>query len=324
MDDRASLILWDYTGGGNQQWKPVQNADGYTQFVARHSGKAIDLLDANSNEGATVAQYSVNTGIAQQWRIEERTCVFATTACYKISSRNGGKVIGIQNASKNDGAQIRQQTYAGKASQQWKMQLNADGYYRVTNGNSGKAIDVYGSSTNDRANLIQWSSTGSPNQQWKITLDAQGYYTFTARHSGKAMDQRESSLADNAEIIQWPVTGAQNQQWLIDAVGCSIPGSRVGAVDFAATLPEYSDSQYVLYPNPAQMQVKVNLQAAQGQPAGVTLTDLQGKTLYRRLVNTETESTHTITTSEYAVGIYMVVIDVADQPKATLRLVIER
>jgi hypothetical protein len=324
MDDRAPLILWDYLGGGNQQWKPVQNADGYTQFLARHSGKAIDLLDFNPNEGAVIAQYPVNTSTAQQWRVEERTCVFSPTACYKISSRNGGKVIGVQNAAKNDGAQIRQQTYAGKASQQWKMQLNADGYYQMTNGNSGKLIDVSGISTNDGTNLVQWASTGGQNQQWKVRLDAQGYYTFMARHSGKMMDQKGNSADENIEIVQWPATGVQNQQWLIDAVGCSIPGSRMGATDFATVLPEQIDSQYTLYPNPAQMQVNVDLQAAQGQPASVTLTDLRGKTLYRRLVNTETEPHHTIATSNYAAGIYLVVIDVADQPKATLRLVIER
>lgn len=324
MDDRAKLILWDYLGGGNQQWKPVQNAEGYTQFIARHSGKAIDLLDFNPNEGAVIAQFPVNSGTAQQWRVEERTCVFSPTACYRISSRNGGKAIGVQNASKNDGAQIRQQTYAGKASQQWKLQLNADGYYRITNGNSGKVIDVYGGSSNDWTNLVQWASTGGQNQQWKITLDAQGYYTFTARHSGKMMDQREFNVADNVEIIQWPATGAQNQQWLIDAVGCSIPGSRVGAADFMTVLPEYSDNQYVLYPNPAQLQVNVDLQAAQGRPASVTLTDLRGKAMYRRLVNTETEPYHTISTSNYGAGIYLVSIEVAEQPKATLRLVIER
>jgi glucose/arabinose dehydrogenase len=324
MDDRAPLILWDYLGGGNQQWKPVQNAEGYTQFIARHSNKAIDLLDFNKNEGAVVAQYPINTSSAQQWRVEERTCVFSPTACYKISSRNGGKIIGVQSASMNDGAQIIQQTYTGKASQQWKMQANADGYYRITNGNSGKVIDVAGGSTNDRTNLIQWTSTGAPNQQWKVALDGQGYYTFAARHSGKMMDQRESSLADNAEIIQWPATGAQNQQWLIDAVGCSIPGSRIGVTDLVTVLPRQSDSQYVLYPNPAQTQVKVNLQAAQGQPASITLTDLRGKAVYRRLIDTETEPYHTITTGEYAAGIYLVSIEVAEQPKVTLRLVIER
>jgi hypothetical protein len=65
----------------------------------------------------------------------------------------------------------------------------------------------------------------------KIALDAQGYYTFTACHSGKTMDQRESSLTDNAKSIQWSATSIQNQQWLLNAVGCSIFGSRVGITD---------------------------------------------------------------------------------------------
>jgi glucose/arabinose dehydrogenase len=320
MDDRAVLNLWDYVGGGNQQWKPVQNADGYTQFLARHSGKAIDLLDGNQNEGAAVAQFAPNANAVQQWRIEERSCVFSPTACYKIASRNGGRAISVPNGSMSDGVQLRQLTYAKKASQQWKIQVNAEGFYRLANGNSGKSIDVYGGYTNDMVNIIQWSASGGQNQQWKITRDAQGYHVFTARHSGKVLDQKGSG--ENEGIIQWSASGGQNQQWTIDAVGCSAVGSRLGTDDLLSSLFPSTDSPYRLYPNPAHTHVNVDLQASQGLSTNVTLTDLNGKVLYQRLVDTTKESHHIILTDTYATGVYLVSIETAGSKKTTLRLLI--
>ncbi|GAB3760981.1 RICIN domain-containing protein [Spirosoma pomorum] len=321
MDDRAQIILWDYLGGGNQQWKPVQSADGYTQFIARHSGKAIDLLDGNQNEGAVIAQFPVNANTVQQWLVEERSCVFSPTACYKIASRNGGRAISVPNGATNDGVQLRQLTYAKKASQQWKIQADADGYYKLVNGNSGKVIDVYNNLTNDLVNIIQWPSTGQKNQQWKITPDAQGYYVFTARHSGKVMDQKGSG--ENEDIIQWSATGGQNQQWTIDAVGCSAAGSRLGANELLSTT-ELTDIPYRIYPNPAETYVNVDLQASQGRLTNVSLTDLNGKTLYHRLVDTSKEPYHVMPTDMYAKGVYLLSIDVSGNPKTTLRLLIGR
>jgi glucose/arabinose dehydrogenase len=321
MDDRAPIILWDYLGGGNQQWKPVQSTDGYTQFIARHSGKAIDLLDGNQNEGAVVAQFPINTNVVQQWRVEERSCVFSPTACYKIASRNGGRAISVPNGATGDGVQLRQVTYAKKASQQWKIQADADGYYKLVNGNSSKVIDVYNNLTNDLVNIIQWPSTGQKNQQWKITPDAQGYYVFTARHSGKVMDQKGSG--ENEDIIQWSATGGQNQQWTIDAVGCSAAGSRLGANELMYST-ELTDIPYRIYPNPAHTYVNVDLQASQGRLTDVSLTDLNEKVLYHRLVDTSKEPYHVISTDMYATGVYLLSIDVAGNPKTTLRLLVGR
>lgn len=41
--------------------------DRYVRFVARHSGKAMDVEGASADEGAHVIQYTPHDGANQQW-----------------------------------------------------------------------------------------------------------------------------------------------------------------------------------------------------------------------------------------------------------------
>ena len=90
----------------------------------------------------------------------------------------------------------------------------------------------------------------------------------------------------------------------------------------SATEPEQRD--FKIYPNPAQHEVKVDLRAANRQPATVSLTDLAGRTLYQKLVDTKITQQHTISTGNYSDGVYLVSVKVSDGTVATLRLVIAR
>lgn len=331
--DLAVVHQWGYVGGNNQQWKLQYDAQGYYQLVARHSGKLLDVKGSNQAEGGEVVQHTANGTSAQQWSIEPRVCLNATpnfspTACYRIGVRNGAKVIGVLNGSTADGAQIRQQTYASRASQQWKLQVNPEGFYRLLNVNSNKSIDVANSSTEDLVNIIQWTSHTAQNQQWKIQRDAQGYYSLLARHSGKAMDQKYSTQTENGEIVQYTVNGTKAQQWTIQAVTCAAPGARIAndglVIPLFDSMTEPGDGGFKLYPNPAQHSVTIDLRAANGQPATVALTDLTGRTLYRQTVDTGSESQHAIITSSYSDGVYLISVTVSDGTVATLRLVIAR
>lgn len=337
--NNAVVHQWQYVGGTNQQWLLRYDAQGYYQFVARHSNKLLDIKGSNQTEGGEIVQYAANGTQAQQWSIEQRTCVnptppvsssFSSTACYRISARNGGKALAVLNASTADNAQIRQQTYAGRASQQWRITMNSEGFYRLTNRNSNKSIDVPNSSTQDLVNLIQWTSHSDQNQQWKITRDAQGYFVFTARHSGKAIDLKYNNQNENGEIVQYTVNGTTAQQWTIQSVGCATPGSRIATIPDGFVIPSFDsytesvEGKFSLYPNPAQNSVNVDLRAAAGQLADVALTDLSGRTLYRKQVDTQTEPQHTISTATYSDGAYLISVRVNGSALAIMRLVIAR
>ncbi|WMD10082.1 ThuA domain-containing protein [Streptomyces sp. FXY-T5] len=68
VDDDAPLQLWSYTGGGNQQWRPVREADGSYHFVARHSGKCLST-DGSATNSVPLVQRPCGTSAAQSFRL---------------------------------------------------------------------------------------------------------------------------------------------------------------------------------------------------------------------------------------------------------------
>ncbi|MBZ9639966.1 ThuA domain-containing protein [Streptomyces sp. PSKA30] len=66
--DNAPLQLWSYGGGGNQQWRPVQETPGSYHFVARHSGKCLSTTGSSANSVQLVQQPCDNSA-AQSFRL---------------------------------------------------------------------------------------------------------------------------------------------------------------------------------------------------------------------------------------------------------------
>ncbi|NUT34846.1 MAG: glucan endo-1,3-beta-D-glucosidase [Hamadaea sp.] len=67
--DNAPVHLWNYVGGGNQQWLPVAEGGGYYHFVARHSGKCLDVPGASTADSLQLVQYTCNGTGAQSFRL---------------------------------------------------------------------------------------------------------------------------------------------------------------------------------------------------------------------------------------------------------------
>lgn len=67
--DRAPIHLWSYVGGGNQQWLPVSEGGGYYHFVARHSGKCLDVPGSSTADSVQLIQYTCNGTGAQSFRL---------------------------------------------------------------------------------------------------------------------------------------------------------------------------------------------------------------------------------------------------------------
>ncbi|MDI1462246.1 RICIN domain-containing protein [Catellatospora sp. KI3] len=65
--DNAAIHLWLYGGGNNQQWLPVQEADGAYHFVSRLSGKCLDVPAASTADSVQLVQYTCNGTGAQSF-----------------------------------------------------------------------------------------------------------------------------------------------------------------------------------------------------------------------------------------------------------------
>ncbi|MFI8074486.1 non-reducing end alpha-L-arabinofuranosidase family hydrolase [Streptomyces sp. NPDC086033] len=132
-------------------------------LVNRNSGKALDVYNLATDDGARITQWSRNDQTQQQWQF-----VDAGGGYYRIKSRHSGKVLDVSNWSTANGGAIVQWTDQNATNQQWRLADSSDGYVRLISRHSNKALEVQGASTADSANIVQYDDWGGTNQQWQL------------------------------------------------------------------------------------------------------------------------------------------------------------
>ncbi|WP_328975242.1 non-reducing end alpha-L-arabinofuranosidase family hydrolase [Streptomyces canus] len=132
-------------------------------LVNRNSGKALDVYNLATDDGARITQWSRNDQAQQQWQF-----VDAGGGYYRIKSRHSGKVLDVYNWSTANGGAIVQWADLNATNQQWRLADSSDGYVRLISRHSNKALEVQGASTADSANVVQYDDWGGTNQQWQL------------------------------------------------------------------------------------------------------------------------------------------------------------
>ncbi|AJP05106.1 alpha-L-arabinofuranosidase [Streptomyces cyaneogriseus subsp. noncyanogenus] len=132
-------------------------------LVNRNSGKALDVYNLATSDGARITQWTRNDQNQQLWQF-----VDAGGGYYRIKSRHSGKVLDVQNGSTANGGPIVQWTDLNATHQQWRLADSSDGYVRLIARHSNKALEVQGGSTADNANIVQYDDWGGSNQQWQL------------------------------------------------------------------------------------------------------------------------------------------------------------
>ncbi|MGW6395277.1 non-reducing end alpha-L-arabinofuranosidase family hydrolase [Streptomyces sp. NPDC055103] len=132
-------------------------------LVNRNSGKALDVYNLATGDGARITQWTRNDQNQQQWQF-----VDSGGGYYRIKSRHSGKVLDVQGGSTANGAAIVQWADANGTNQQWRVVESSDGHVRFVARHSSKALEVQGASTADNANIVQYDDWGGSNQQWQL------------------------------------------------------------------------------------------------------------------------------------------------------------
>ncbi|WP_436761373.1 non-reducing end alpha-L-arabinofuranosidase family hydrolase [Streptosporangium sp. V21-05] len=132
-------------------------------LVNRTSGKALDVYNLATNDGARITQWARNNGNQQQWQF-----VDSGGGYYRVKSRLSGKVLDVSNFSTANGGAVVQWSDLNGVNQQWRLADSDGGYVRLINRNSDKALEVQGASTADGANIVQYDDWGGANQQWQF------------------------------------------------------------------------------------------------------------------------------------------------------------
>ncbi|NEA22229.1 alpha-L-arabinofuranosidase [Actinomadura bangladeshensis] len=132
-------------------------------LVNRNSGKALDVYNLATDDGARITQWTRNDQNQQQWQF-----VDSGDGYYRIKSRHSGKVLDVYNYSTANGGSIVQWADHNGTNQQWRLADSSGGYVRFISRNSNKALEVQGGSTADGANIVQYDDWGGNNQQWQL------------------------------------------------------------------------------------------------------------------------------------------------------------
>jgi len=132
-------------------------------LVNRNSGKAVDVFNLATNDGARIAQWTRNDQNNQQWQFVDSGGGF-----YRLRSRHSGKVLDDFQWSTAENAQIVQWTDLNGANQQFRLLDSDGGFVRLINRNSNKALAVQNASTANGTNIVQTTDTNAAYQQWQL------------------------------------------------------------------------------------------------------------------------------------------------------------
>ena len=113
--DGTQIIQWPYSGGTMQQWTVTDTGNGQYSIVGVQSGKALDIYNGATTNGAKVELYSNWGGPMQKFIFTPTDSGYFRIT--PVSSPNSClDVTGISNA---DGAFIQRWSYWGGTGQQW-------------------------------------------------------------------------------------------------------------------------------------------------------------------------------------------------------------
>ncbi|MFE2411747.1 alpha-L-fucosidase [Kitasatospora sp. NPDC059408] len=114
--DGAGLVQRPWTGGADQQWKLLPNADGSYRLANAKSGKVLDS-PGNSVQGASLDQWTGDGGDNQSWQLVPS----ATGGYYRLVNVRNGWCADVKDASTADSAQVIQWTITGGDNQDWQI-----------------------------------------------------------------------------------------------------------------------------------------------------------------------------------------------------------
>jgi len=135
----------------------------YYKLFNQNSGKVLAVVNAATNAGAPIQQFTDNGTPDHNWKF-----TYTGAGYYKLVNQNSGLELGGNGANPPLGSQVIQYGANGAQDHLWQLIDSGSGYYKVVNKGTGLLLDVTGASLADGALVDQYSDNGGANQHWQM------------------------------------------------------------------------------------------------------------------------------------------------------------
>lgn len=138
-------------------------ANGTYRILNRKSGKALEVANQSTANGANVQQWAYSGGNHQRW-----TITHLGMQRYSIIGVGSGKALEVNGGSQSFGGNVDIWPYSSTSHNHIWIVTPYDGYYRIQALHSGQALNVNAGSTADGGNVVQYPFDGGTNSQWSF------------------------------------------------------------------------------------------------------------------------------------------------------------
>lgn len=139
------------------------NTSSTYKIINRLSGKALNVSNGSSSNGAIIEQYSYYGWDSQKWKL-----VSSSNNFFQIKNVATGKFLDISSNSLSDGAPCIQWDKTAGYNQQWSFDTTWDSYYTLKNRNSNKLLGLKYESKDECTPTVQISNTDAWSHMWLL------------------------------------------------------------------------------------------------------------------------------------------------------------
>lgn len=207
QDAGGKVVQGKKNGAAYQLWKATWSGTGVV-LTNKATGRAM-TVSGTAKDGAPLVTTTVTGKAPQRFMFTKRALV--ENGLYTLRSGTGSRVLDVDGASKDQGANIQLWSSNDGNNQKFTISAVSDGYYKIVNLNSDKALSAASASAG--SNVRQGTYSGSAGQLWKAEVGPNGDVVFTDKQSGQALSVAGNANADGANVRLSAKTGANGQTW---------------------------------------------------------------------------------------------------------------
>ncbi|CEJ83726.1 hypothetical protein VHEMI03238 [[Torrubiella] hemipterigena] len=212
-DDQAGVRLptsYDvqYLDGNN--WKTIPGQQRSSAPTASNTETRITFSTIVTSQLRVVAP---NRGNGGGWGLSELE-VWADPI-FQFRNENSGKLMGVENMSHANSANIQQYDDNGTRDHLWKFFPAAGGWFKIMNMNSGLLLAVEHMSGANSAHVQQYEDNGSEDQLWRVVSKGDGLFLIKNKNSGLVLGVDGESTANSANVVQFEDNGTRDHLWSI-------------------------------------------------------------------------------------------------------------